>query len=207
MNTNKNQNDIPEMLNYRNKLQDEYENLLLKYPPDSLEAVHWINKKKVWLRFKILTQIGDLSGKKILDFGCGNSLLINYLQEKGISCEYEGWDISPHMIEVSKRIHPVEKFLTCNVLNDDLNGYNDYFDFILINGVFNLKSGDKDEVHTKWMQKILLKLWPLCNKGIAVDFMTEYVDWKEPNLYYSSLQDITNFCAKNLSRWFVLKQL
>jgi len=187
------------------KIKQEYESHLLMSDPNSPEAAHWKGKDKTWLRFKILTEIDNLNNKKVLDFGCGNALLMDFLNERGIKCEYHGWDISERMIEVAKKRHPKAKFKVINIFHEDLSEYVNFFDYILISGVFYIKVDGEESVHKKWIEQILLKLWNLSKKGLAVNFMTEYVDWRDSSLYYCPINEIIIFCVDNLSRWFVIR--
>lgn len=188
-----------------NNLKKEYEKHLQKHDINTPEAVHFVGKDKSWLRFKILTEIDELNNKKILDFGCGNALLLDFLQEKQINCDYYGWDISEKMINVAKKRHPKSNFKVVDILNEDFKEYSNFFDYILISGVFNGKFCVGTQVHKDWIEYTILKLWSLCNNGISVNFMTEYVDWKEDYLYYCPIGKITPFIVKNLSRWYVLR--
>ncbi|AKG91245.1 Methyltransferase domain [Geoglobus ahangari] len=190
---------------HTDKIKKEYEIHALKYDPNSPEASHWKGKDKVWLRFKILTEIDNLNGGKILDFGCGNALLMDYLLENNVICEYHGWDISKKMIEIGKNRHPNANFKVVDILNENLEHYKDFFDYVLVSGVFHIKVDSDPNVHNAWIKEILLRLWSLCKKGIAVNFLTEYVDWEDDDLYYCSISDIVSFCVSNLSRWFVIR--
>ncbi len=190
---------------YTGKLKKEYEKHLMKHDPDSPEAVHWVGREKLWLRFDILTEIGNLTNKKVLDFGCGNGLLLDYLNEKKIKCQYSGWDISEEMIAIARKRHSKADFKVCDILKDDVSKYAGLFDYIIINGVFNIIIGGDIKTHEAWVHEILLKLWSLCKEGITTDFLTEYVDWKEKELFYCSINDIISFSVKNLSRWFQLR--
>ena len=201
----KNNIDMKALQEYNERIKKEYENHLTKHDPNSPEAVHWRGKEKTWLRFKILTEIDDLNNKRILDFGCGNALLLDFLKENNIICEYHGWDISEKMIELARKRHPDATYKVCDILKDDLSEYSNFFDYIIVSGVFNIKVNAEPEAHKAWIKANLLKLWSFCKKGIAVNFMTEYVDWKDNNLYYCSIGDIVSFCVNNLSRWFVVR--
>jgi spore coat polysaccharide biosynthesis protein SpsF len=193
--------------NHVQKIKNEYENHLIKHDINSPEAVHYKDMKKGNLRFKISTDIDNLNNKKILDFGCGNALLLDFLNSNGINCEYYGWDISEKMIEAAKNRHPNGNFKVVDVINDDLSKFTNFFDFIIISGVYNGNWDNKHEsIHKKWINETLLKLWPLCKKGISSNFLTEYVEWEEKGLYYCKLDEMISFVVNNLSRWFTLRQ-
>jgi hypothetical protein len=195
-----------ELQNHILNVKNEYENHLLKYDINSPEAVHGSDMKKFNLRFEILTEIADLKNKKVLDFGCGNALLMDFLEQNNINCDYYGWDISDKMIKIAKIRHPHGKFDIVDLNSDDLSNFVNFFDFIIISGVFNGIWDDKPEsIHKNWVKETLSILWSLCKNGISVNFLTEYVDWEEKGLYYCRLDDIIPFINKNLSKSFVIK--
>jgi len=186
------------------RIKNRYEQQLERHDKNSPEAVHWVDEDRVRLRYDVLTGIGNLSGKKILDFGCGTGLFLDYLNDQNVNCEYHGWDISETMIKTAKDRHPNANFSTVNVLNDD--GNSEAFDYAFVSGVFHVKTGSDPEEHRKWMYAILKELWKRCDKGISVNFMTEHVDWKDDDLYYCDLDDLVEFCVDELSRWFTLRR-
>ena len=51
--------------------------------------------------FKML---GNVKGKKILDWGCGSGLYIRKLKKKG--AKIKGFDISPEMVKIAKKLNP-----------------------------------------------------------------------------------------------------
>jgi len=55
-----------------------HKELISKYPQDDNLTMGWaIDSQNV--RFKILSEIDDLNNKSILDIGCGNAMLYDYL--------------------------------------------------------------------------------------------------------------------------------
>jgi len=47
-------------------------------------------------------------------------------------------------------------------------------------------------------------MFEACNKGVAADFMSGYVDFKNKDAYYASPEEIFSFC-KTLSRRVTLR--
>ncbi len=186
------------------RLKEKYEDTLRKHDINTPEAVHYRDMKKGTLRFKLLSEITDLNNKMILDFGCGNALFLDFLKEH-VVCDYYGWDISEKMIEAAKTRYPEGNFKAINILKHDLSIYENYFDFILISGVFNGQWSSLEITHKEWIKETLLKLWPLCKGGLSVNFLTEYVDWEEDDLFYCKIDEIISFVANKLSRWFVIR--
>jgi 2-polyprenyl-3-methyl-5-hydroxy-6-metoxy-1,4-benzoquinol methylase len=52
---------------------------------DSPQAVRWTPEGQIRRYETLLSITGDLSGKTILDFGCGKGDLFGFLKDKGIS--------------------------------------------------------------------------------------------------------------------------
>lgn len=186
-------------------LKEIFDDALSKPEKDNAtEIFHYRDMKRAFLRFKILTEIADLNNKKILDFGCGNAVLFDYLK-KHFQCDYYGWDISQKMVGAAQTRNPEGNYRTIDILKDDLSAFENYFDFVLISGLFNGKWDTSEQVHEKWIQETLLKLWPLCKKGMSVNFLTEFVDWEEDQFFYCKIAEIVSFVANNLSRWFTIR--
>jgi SAM-dependent methyltransferase len=200
-------------------IKEAYERNLIGKDPDSPEAVFARGEDKVRLRYSTLCEIDELNGKKVLDFGCGTALLLSYFKEKNIDCEYHGWDISEAMVEIATQRHPEADFKVVDVLRDDLTEYLGYFDIILASGVFNGMCGTESyipheimtgtrayQLHEKWIWNTLQQLWSLCNKGLAVNFLAEYVDWRDDGLYYCPLGKIIPLIAEHLSKYFTVRR-
>ena len=64
------------------------------YGDKGWEASAWASKENQELMFKCLTLVGDVSTGSILDVGCGQGDLYDYLEPE----DYTGIDISTKMI-------------------------------------------------------------------------------------------------------------
>lgn len=163
----------------------------------SSEAMGWRDKEQQELRFSVLAGIGDLHSKKVLDVGCGFGDLYAYLLREGIRVDYTGYDISTKIVEEAREQFPDLSFQIKDILTDPIE---DRFDYVFSSGIFNWRMSD----NMAFVKKMMGKMFELSNCGIAVNMMTNYVDYREEHLFYCSPEEILKF-AKRLSRFVVLR--
>ncbi len=77
--------------------------------------------------------IGDIRGKKILDFGCGKGDFYEFLKNKEMEVNYT---VNDKLITVASNKYPECKFDVFDIDKEDLS---EDFDYIFLCGVFNLK--------------------------------------------------------------------
>jgi 2-polyprenyl-3-methyl-5-hydroxy-6-metoxy-1,4-benzoquinol methylase len=126
---------------------EKYNDIINKTSEDYDKISNHFNltrKKKNWLYLKVFdTYIKKFYSKnnkkiKILDAGCGNGRLIEYLNTKGIEYDYLGIDNSKHQIESARENYknkPNIKFEFGNIL--DIQTKEEEFDFIFCIAVFH----------------------------------------------------------------------
>ena len=163
------------------------------YSPKTLE---WF-KNRQHIRFKALSEIGDLDNSSILDVGCGFGDLYGFLIKKGLSIKYTGYDINENLIEIGREVYPDAHFEIKDIEEDKTN---EKFDWVFSCGIFNNKMSDNEF----FIQNMLKKMFELCSKGVAADFMSTYVDFKNEGAYYANPEEIFKFC-KFLSRRVLLR--
>ncbi|MCG8603282.1 MAG: class I SAM-dependent methyltransferase [Verrucomicrobiales bacterium] len=150
------------------------------YSPKSLG---WL-KGKQDLRFETLTKDWNLEGKKILDVGCGFGDFVKFLNNRGVSnFSYVGVDVVDEFIEVGKREYEKNgvSFLKGSIEEVDLPSG---LDLGIASGAFNQRSDVTDCY--EMVENILRKMFDSCQIGIAVDFLTDRVDYRhEHNFNYS----------------------
>jgi len=173
-----------------------YEMRLEKYG-NSVKTIGWRDKEQQYLRFKILSEIGDLNGANILDVGCGFGDFYEYLIDRDVKIDYTGYDISPKIIDVAISKHPQIRLKVRDILKERIG---EKFDYVLESGILNKRISNNIE----YAKKMITRMFELCEIGIAVNMMTDYVDYKEDYLFYYSSEDIFKFC-KGLSRWVTLR--
>lgn len=107
---------------------------------------------------------------RLLDFGCGNGRLLEFIYGKNLEVDYLGIDISQELIEIAKHNYPQEKFSVIEKENQ-LNYSDDHFDTIASIAVFHHFNPGMAENSLKEMKRILKKdgvviitAWHLWNK-------------------------------------------
>ncbi|MBU2892945.1 class I SAM-dependent methyltransferase [Colwellia sp. D2M02] len=185
-------------------LKAHYQQLLRQHGP-SPAAVQHVNKLSQFKRFSILNSITESTVKStdysIIDVGCGLGDMYEYLQDKNFSGTYLGLDFVEEFITLAQqKYHSLANvnFQQCDLQTEHIpEGY----DYVLLSGVFNNKMPNNEV----FMLNTLKKMFASCNKGIAFNAMSTYVDYQDEQLYYSDPLAIFDFCKKHLSKNVVLK--
>lgn len=173
-----------------------YENRLKKFG-DDLRVLGWRTKKTQFLRFEILSQIADLDGASVLDVGCGFGDIIEYFNKKNLKVDYTGWDVSRRLIEIAKQKFPNHNFEVIDVRTAKSK---EKFDYVLSSGILNFKISDNYD----YAKKVIKKCFRLCRRGVAINMMSDYVDFKADDLFYYSPEKIYAF-SKSLTRRVALR--
>lgn len=172
-----------------------YEERLEKFGVD-VRTVGWRSKHQQHARFKALCEIGDLNDKTLLDVGCGFGDLYDYLKNKGIKLKkYVGLDLSKKLIRQAKKLHAKEvvaEFRVMDVADEDAG----VFDYVVASGIFNQKIED-NWGHAKLM---MTKMFEASRLGLAVNMVTDYVDYKDENLFYFNPEKVFSMCKKLTKR-------
>ncbi len=160
------------------------------------KTLGWM-KGRQGIRFSALTQIDNLNNSRILDVGCGFGDLYGFLKFKKLNFKYLGLDINPNLIQIGKKKYPKVKF---RIFDIEKNKIPKNYDWAIISGLFNFKRED----NYGFIEKCLKKIFLACNKGLAVDFMSSYVDSRTKNLSYTSPEKIMKI-SKNISKRLTIR--
>lgn len=165
----------------------------------SCQTLGWNGKESQYLRFMIMSEISDLNNVSILDVGCGFGDFYYYLKKRGINVTYTGYDISSKIIECAKQ--KFSKFqVEFQVKDILLDNVDRRFDYVFSSGIFNAKISD----NISFVKKMMKKMFEMCNIGIAVNMLTNYVDYMRKDLFYYSPQEMLEF-SKTLSKYVTLR--
>ena len=166
---------------------------------DRPEAVGW-SEKGQRLRFEdILSIDNDIRGKKVLDYGCGKGDFYQFLKDKNIPVSYTGFDINQNLISLAKSKFPKAEFRVFDIEEERLN---EYFDYIFLCGVFNLKVAGIDET----VRNVLKMLFEHCNIALAFNALSDHSLDKDFQLHYVSPEEILQFALKELSLRAFIKE-
>ncbi len=182
--------------NCSGKLYSHYEERFSEHGY-SYKTLGWGSRETQFLRFKILADVANLSGKSVCDIGCGFGDLYSYLRELYGSIDYHGIDICPTLIEEAKRQYPEASFETRDILADPPAKK---FDFVFASGVLSYRQ----ENHLEYVQKMMKAMFDLCSEALAINFLSKYVDYElDKDFHFAPEEAFSN--AMKLSRWVALK--
>jgi len=165
------------------------------------ETLGW-NKGRQPVRFDVLTEFGDLSGKTILDIGCGFGDLNKTLRAKwGESYTYIGVELVENLVKEARERYPEPnvRFIHGEFLDDAIQVE---ADVAIASGVFNYRFEDTDNY--AFAEATMQKAFALCKDGLAFDFLSDRVDYELPHTFHSNPGRILDMAA-SLSRNMVLR--
>ncbi|MFH1431985.1 MAG: class I SAM-dependent methyltransferase [archaeon] len=151
------------------------------------------NKSSQDTRFDALMKIGGMSGKTVLDIGCGRGDFARRATEKGIMFKkYLGTDIVQKMIDIAKEMNSMNntEFRVLDILDtQELLS----FDYVLMSGTLNLNVPDTLNI----AKCLIRKAYEIA--GIAVGFnMTSTLGdpgCRTSHTYYFDPFEILRFCS------------
>jgi SAM-dependent methyltransferase len=161
----------------------------------SINALASGNDERRNLRFKILTEIGIKNGDTILDLGCGFADFHTYLLNVGIAVNYIGIDINSEIIRMAKEKKSELDLRVVDILNDK---FDTPVDYIVSTSSFNNKLFE--ESNYSFIETLLKKCQSIAKKGVAIDFLSSYVDFKvnDEVFYYEPEKIVT--IAKSITK-------
>lgn len=178
----------------------EFYNRHLKDFGDKPQAVRWTPEGQRRRYETLLAIAGDISGKTVLDFGCGKGDFCGFLKEKGIAADYCGIDINEGLISLAKTKYPEAEFIAMDI---DVTSFDRTFDIIFVCGVFNLRIAGIEESE----KAALKKLFSHCRGALHTNLLTYYVPQRNVELFYVRPEEILEFVIKEISRSVTLRHL
>ncbi len=180
------------------EIEKYYTEKVVKHGATS-KGVDWNGKESHYIRFKQLSKILPRNEHfSVLDFGCGFGALIDYLLENNYNFDYIGYDISKEMITAGKEKYGALKNVT---FENDLSKIS-MTDYVIANGLFNVKLKTNDEDWKEYILNTLKELDRLAEKGFSFNILTSYSDkeYMKDYLYYANPLFFFDYCKQNFSK-------
>lgn len=154
------------------KIINRYEKRLETLGPVP-ESLGWL-KGRQKLRFLKLKNIDQFNANDtVLDVGCGFGDLNLFLIENGWKGNYVGIDIVSALINQAKKKNKNLDFREIDILVDY---FEEKFDWVFSSGALTSKT--EEENTYDYINKMLIKMFQLCNKGIAINFCSPNVSFE-----------------------------
>lgn len=182
--------------------QQQYYGGLFEKHGATVEAV--ASAKQVYkdLRYEKLSNLfeGD-DAFSVHDVGFGLGHYYEYLRvnKPNLSFTYSGSEVTPQFVAHCLRAHPGLEFYHRDLA---LQAYPDRYDYIVFGGTFYHIAGCTIEQFEGFIFSILKNTFSMATKGIAFNLITDFVEYKAPDLYYGNVDRFTRFVNGSLSRYF-----
>lgn len=149
----------------RTRLEIIRDHYVPKFGADRLnhEILDWESMEAQHSRFAVLSEYIPLSGKSLLDVGCGLADLYAFLIEHGIRTEYTGIDILPQMASAARKRFPEIEIIHGDVFSEPEIFSSRVFDVVFSSGIFNLNLGNNIEFLENAL-KVFCDLSAICIK-------------------------------------------
>lgn len=180
-------------------IKKHYQQLFAQHG-DSPDAVQYTDRITQFKRFEVLSQVAPQLNSAV-DIGCGLGHFYEYLKEGQPDVKYLGLDFVDEFIEACKIKYANNEHTQFNQFDLTKDAIPTGYDYILLSGVFNNKSTNNKE----FMLNGINSMFNACEKGIAFNAMSTYVDFQADNLYYTDPLKIFDYCKRNLSRKVTLR--
>jgi SAM-dependent methyltransferase len=186
--------------------QDRYQEAMIEWyrarldRDDNVRILSSGNDVRREIRFDVLRGLGIDAGSSVLDLGCGLADFYAYLKRNGVDVSYTGVEIVPEFVERARAAHPDATILQRDILKEPFAEKS--FDFVVCSQVFNLRFAELD--NEKMARTFLAEMYRVARRGLACDFVTSYVDFREDYLHYYDPGQLFAY-AKSLSKRVVLR--
>ena len=140
----------------------------------------WENRTAQDLRFEVLVQEVPLSGRRLLDVGCGIADLWAYVEARGIDVRYTGVDVSPGMVARAR-----ERFAGIDVRCVDVFESGSFadsrFHVVFASGIFNLDLGN----NYRFLERAVHRFLSLGESHVVFNLLhRRSPEPEEPYFYY-----------------------
>ncbi len=160
------------------QLISHYKSLLEQYG-HSPQAVQWRDQLSQVNRFRILSQIST-EFDSILDCGAGFGDFYHFLCSNGFKGKYLGLEFVEEFVNIAKKAMIDDPKAEFQLFDVNSGALPTGFDYGFVSGMFNIRHDGNEFM----MYDTLTRLWDVCEKGIAFNVLSTFVEYYDDNLYY-----------------------
>lgn len=153
----------------------------------AVKTLGWDNAKNQRKRFESAIALLNLTGKSVVDIGCGFADFFKFIRDKKIKiASYRGVDINDSLLEIAGKRYPRAKFKKTNILTDAQRGKVADIGFAL--GLLNFNLHGKPNNYD-YALEFIRKAFALCRETLVVDMLSDHLNSDYPKegfvFYYS----------------------
>jgi SAM-dependent methyltransferase len=149
------------------------------------------------IRYRVLSEVSDLTDKRVLEVGCGFGDLGAHLVNRYAGVSYCGIDVSGRMIEVGRSVHPTLDLRHADVLDWDPV---DEYDVVLAQGIFYLLGQDAEAKTSQ----LISRMFELAGEALAFCTISSWATKGDPGEFRPDPLRTVAFC-KQLTTRLVLR--
>lgn len=180
------------------KIEKLYSENVKTFGIDS-RSVGWNTPESQYLRFEKLLKIIKVKKDSftINELGCGYGELYKFLEKSDFNLsQFNGYDISKPMLDKCQGyIGKTSKLQLYN--NSKLKTVADY---TITSGIFNTPFDNNIYEWEVYIENTIKNMYDFSNKGIAFNFLTTFVDYRNDNLFYQDPSITLKFCLENFGK-------
>jgi len=156
---------------------------------ESPQALQWQDYSTAARRYRQLVADIEVTGKTVLDVGCGMGDLLPYLYAQTTDFTYRGIDITPEFIEIARKRYDGHRFDISDLFTDGLDAT---YDIVLCSGVLNAATPG-------WQQnrlKMIERLFSYAKEALVFNMAGSLESPHESHgVGYADARDILDFCT------------
>ena len=167
----------------------------------SPRSLGWPNGRQE-VRFSVLTAIGIADGDSVLDVGCGFGDFARFLGYRNLEVSYRGCDINEEIVALGKE---QDGSLALEIRDIEETPFPEAsFDWVVSSGLFEFLSHDGERRQMAWVGRILGAMVRTCRRGVAADFLSSHVDYRDEANFYANPAKVWT-ASKAVSRRVALR--
>ena len=175
---------------FKSQIGEHYKKAFSEYG-DTFKGMDWPSEASSYIRYEKFLSLQKQSNAKILDYGCGSGLYLDYLKNNHPEIyrnnSFSVYDLNMSAIETLVSKHPDATVIT---ETDLMKGsHNEYFDYIIINGVFTEKLDIPYHDFCNFFRDEITNILKMSSGNIAVNVMSNNTQWCYKDLFHLSLDE------------------